>query len=412
MKKLRLSAIAATAFAVACLASCNKDSGTGVAPKAKTLKDVKVGMICLHDNSSTYDKNFIDSVNNAVDNCGLAEGQLIVKTNIAETNACKEAAEELVEAGCNVIIADSFGHEPFLKQVAMVNPNIEFLHCTGTTAHTTAVEYPNFHNGFASIYEGRYLAGVAAGLKLKEMKEKDPKVGSKLGYVGAFTYAEVISGYTSWYLGVKSVVSDVTMDVRFTGSWYDPTGEKEAAATLIQEGAVIVSQHADSMGAPNACEEAKVPNISYNGSTYSQCPETFIISSRIDWTSTFEKLIFAKANGETLPSDIIGDLLDGSVKVTDVGSAAAPRTTAYLNQVKTQLIRGEVDVFDTKTFTVNNNWDDIKGVATKDVDGHLTSYMVEGTNVVVDEAFQESTIMAAPYFGITIDGITLKNTAF
>jgi len=425
MKKLRLSVLATALFAGIALTACSSEGGEAVPAKARTLSDVKVGMICLHDNSSTYDKNFLDSINNAVENCGLADGQLIVKTNIAESDACKTAADELVEQGCDIIIADSFGHENFIKQAAQENPNVEFLHCTGTQAHTSGLA--NFHNGFASIYEGRYLAGVTAGLKLKEMKEKDPTVASKVGYVGAFTYAEVMSGYTSWYLGVKSIVSDVTMDVRFTGSWYDATGEKEAADTLIKEGAVIVSQHADSMGAPNACEENGVPNVSYNGSTFSKCPETFLISSRIDWTSTFEKLIFARANQETLGYDIVGDLLDGSVKVTDVGTAAAARTTAIINSVKTELIKGTRQVFDCSTFTVKNAWDgDTEGTgfragATVDADYHLTSFMADvdfdtadagDTQVIENGAFAESKYRAAPYFNVEIDGITLKNRAY
>jgi len=424
MKK-RLAFVATLGTALIGLAACGGNNGSVVPPKARTLTDVKVGMICLHDNSSTYDKNFLDSINAAVENCGLKEGQLIVKTNVPEDNACKDAADELVEQGCDIIIADSFGHESFMIQAATENPNVEFFHCTGTKAHTQGLD--NYHNGFASIYQGRYLAGVTAGLKLQEMKKAKPSTASKVGYVGAFTYAEVISGYTSWYLGVKSIVPDVTMDVRFTGSWYDATGEKEAAKTLIQEGAVLVSQHADSMGAPNACEEAGVPNVSYNGSTYSACPDTFLISSRIDWTSIFEKLIFARANQTKVGADVIGDLLDGSVKLTDVGSAAAPRTTAIINDIKTQLIKGEIDVFDTDTFTVKNAWDaDTEGTGIKargqvDANYHLTSYKADvdddgtytgETEVIEDGAFKESKYRSAPYFEVEIDGITLKNRAY
>ena len=444
MKKVRLLSLAALSISAIGMTACNGDKNNGP-EKARTLEDVKVGLICLHDNSSTYDKNFIDSMNNACANAGLKESQLIVKTNVPEEgDDCKNAANELVQAGCNFIVADSFGHEANLRTVAAANPNVQFLHCTGTTAHTA--ELANFHNGFASIYEGRYLAGVAAGLKLKAMKDANPNTASKVGYVGAYTYAEVISGYTSWYLGVKSVVSDVTMDVRFTGSWYDPTAEKEAAEALINDGAVLVSQHADSMGAPNACEEHNVPNVSYNGSTYDACPNTFIISSRIDWTFIFEMYINALANKDEMMSqywlaqtDVTGNLLDGSVKLTDVGSAAAPRTQAYLDLLKYELagasLMGHSPVFATNTFTVRNAYtaegeagEAFRARATVDDDYHLLTYMadvnetdnivdgnyvsVPDTQVVFGGIFQESTERSAPYFDITIDGITLRNTKF
>ncbi len=424
MKKhlLTLGAAALVFSAVAGLASCGGNSNPA-APKARTLTDVKVGMICLEDNNSTYDKNFIDAINAAVENTGLAPENFILKTNIPESDACKTAAEELVDAGCNVVIADSFGHEAYLLEVAKANPDVQFLHCTGTMAHTEGVA--NFHNGFASIYEGRYLAGVVAGLKLEAMIKENSSTAHKVGYVGAFTYAEVISGYTSWYLGVKSIVPDVTMDVRFTGSWYDETGEKEAALALINDGAVLVSQHADSMGAPNACEEKNVPNVSYNGSTYSACPNTFLVSSRIDWTSIFENLIMATADGEgdDLDSDLIGSILDGSVKTTDVGSAAVSRSQAILNQTKNAIVAGDIKIFDTSKFTVNTAYADpgFQSKATIDGEGHLLTYMADvdtdddytpDTQVIIDGEFAESSFRAAPYFDVQIDGITLKNTAF
>ena len=119
-----------------------------------------------------------------------------------------------------------------------------------------------------------------------------------MGYVGAYTYAEVISGYTSFFLGARSVCPSVTMEVTFTGSWYDETAEKEGANKLIEDGCVLISQHADSMGAPTACETAGVPDVSYNGSTESACPNTFIVSSRIDWAPYFEYAMGCVASGD------------------------------------------------------------------------------------------------------------------
>ena len=259
---------------------------------------VKVGFITLHDENSTYDKNFIDAAKEACANLGLVENEdYFIKTNVGETEQCAEVAADLVDAGCNIIFADSFGHEPYMIQVAKENPDVQFCHSTGTRAHTEGLA--NYHNAFASIYEGRYLAGIAAGMKLNAMIEAgDIKAEeAKMGYVGAFTYAEVVSGYTSFYLGAKSVCPTVTMDVTFTGSWYDETLEKEGAEKLIQGGCKLISQHADSLGAPTACENAGIPNVSYNGSTKEAAPTptssppastgrpTMSMPSRLSWTA-------------------------------------------------------------------------------------------------------------------------------
>ena len=225
---------------------------------------VKAGFICLHDENSTYDLNFINAAKEACEKMGI---EYVIKTNIPEGQECYEAACELADAGCNFIFADSFGHEDYMIEAAKEYPDVQFCHATGTKAHTENVA--NFHNAFASIYEGRYLAGIVAGMKLNEMIDAGEITAeeAKMGYIGAYTYAEVISGYTSFYLGAKSVCPSVTMEVTFTGSWYDETAEKEGANTLINDGCVLISQHADSMGAPTACETAGVPNVSYNGST-------------------------------------------------------------------------------------------------------------------------------------------------
>ena len=187
--------------------------------------DIKVGFIFLHDETSTYDKNFIDSAKEAAKNLGLKDSQIVLRTNVPEDDECYEAAADLADSGCDVVFADSFGHESYVLKAAREFPDVEFCHATGTQAHTAGVD--NFHNAFAEIYEGRYLAGVAAGMKLAEMIEDGDITAAeaKMGYVGAFPYAEVISGFTSFYLGAKSVVPEVTMTVRYTSSWYDEVAE-------------------------------------------------------------------------------------------------------------------------------------------------------------------------------------------
>ena len=386
-----------------------KDDTQGNGDGDATAAKVKVGFITLHDENSTYDKNFIDAAKEACANLGLVENEdYFIKTNVGETEQCAEVAADLVDAGCNIIFADSFGHEPYMIEVAKANPEVQFCHSTGTRAHTEGLA--NYHNAFASIYEGRYLAGIAAGLKLNAMIEAgDIKAEeAKMGYVGAFTYAEVVSGYTSFYLGAKSVCPTVTMDVTFTGSWYDETLEKEGAEKLIQGGCKLISQHADSLGAPTACENAGVPNVSYNGSTQAACPNTYIISSRINWAPYYEYAIKAVMDGTAIDADWTGTLATNSVVLTDLNTTVAAEGTAEAIAAATEkLEKGEVHVFDCSTFTV-------KGEA-------LTSYMADvntddaytpDTEVVHDGYFSESEFRSAPYFDLQIDGINLLDTNF
>ncbi|MBQ2721187.1 MAG: BMP family ABC transporter substrate-binding protein [Clostridia bacterium] len=370
--------------------------------------DFKLGVILLHDEASTYDLNFIEAVNRAAAELGLSEEQVIFKKNIPESNECYEAAADLVDEGCDIIFADSFGHETYLLKAAKEFTDVQFCHATGTMAHTEKLS--NFHNAFASIYEGRFLAGVAAGMKLNEMIADGTITAdqAKMGYVGAFTFAEVISGYTSFYLGAKYVCPEVTMEVQFTGSWYDEIKEKDAATALINNGCVLISQHADSMGAPSVCEEKNVPNVSYNGSTLASCPNTFIVSSKIDWTPYFVYICESVQNGTEIALDWTGTLSTGSVALTEVNAAAAAEGTQdKINEIREKLISGEVKVFDASTFTVLGE--------------NLTSYMADvdtdaaytkDTEVIADGYFHESEYRAAPYFDIQIDGITLLNTNF
>ena len=387
---------------------------------ATASSDLKVGFIFLHDENSTYDLNFMNGAKEACANLGLSDDQVIFRTNIPEGQECYDAAAELADAGCNVIFADSFGHEDFMIQAAKEFPEVQFCHATGTKAHTEGIA--NYHNAFASIYEGRYLAGVAAGLKLNEMIANGDftEDEAKIGYVGAFTYAEVVSGYTSFFLGARSVCPTATMEVTFTGSWYDETAEKEAANKLIGNGCKLISQHADSMGAPTACETAGVPNVSYNGSTEAACPNTFIVSSRINWAPYYEYAITAVMNGEAIDADWTGTLATGSVVLTDINTnVAAEGTAEAIADVTAKLESGELQVFDCSVFTVSG--DNVTDAMTVDADGHVTSYLADvdtdaaytgDTEAVEDGAFKESTFRAAPYFDLKIDGITLLDTAF
>lgn len=408
-------------------------------------EDFKIGFIFLHDEKSTYDLNFYNGAKEAAAVMGLKEDQVIYKFNIAEDQACYDTAKEMVDAGCKAIFADSFGHGSFMAKAAKDFTDVQFFHATGTG---TSIDNPpaNLHNAFAEIYVGRYLGGVAAGMKLNEMIEnkKITAEQAKVGYVGAYPYAEVKSGYTSFFLGVKSVCPSATMSVKFTNSWYDEVAEKSAAETLINEGCVLISQHADSMGAPTACEKAGVPNVSYNGSTIEKCPNTFIISSKIDWAPYFKAIIasfstkysqvlattFVPANNgdmsykeaatkikKMVGKDFTGDLMiTGSVKMSAINAdvMAKGTSTKLAEELTNIMYAGTLSeelcpaayIFNCANFTVKNAKADTSEFSkaasiTMDADGHLTSYTADVKDEINDKG--ESTFV--PETEVVLNGV-------
>lgn len=404
MKKIL--ALLLTAVMIFSLAACGEGGGTASKKDSgeESKSDIKVGFIFLHDENSTYDKNFIDAANEVKAKLGLSDEQIFFKTNVPEGQECYEAAADLADKGCSLIFADSFGHEDFMIQAAKEYPDVTFCHATGTKAHTENI--PNFYNAFASIYEGRFLAGVAAGLKINEMIDAGTITADEalMGYVGAHPYAEVKSGLTSFFLGARYVCPSVKMEVKYTNSWFDIAAEKETANALIQDGCVLISQHADSEGAPKACEEANVPNVAYNLDTRDWGPNTALISSKINWAPYFEHIINATVNGTEITQDYCGGIEDDVVQLLGFNDkVAAEGTQEKLDEVKAKLASGEIKVFDTDTFTVDG-----KKVESYKADVDSDENYEPDTEVVSDGYFHESEFRSAPYFDLDIDGITTK----
>ena len=357
----------------------------------------KFCLITLHDSSSSYDKNFIDAFKEIGTELGV---DVEIKSDVPEGEECYNAAKEFAESGCKGIFADSFGHEEYILRAAKEYPKIQFAHATGTLAHTEKLD--NFHNVFAKIYEARYVTGIAAGMKLNEMiKNNEIKESeAKIGYVGAFPYAEVISGFTAFYLGAKSVCNSTTMKVRYTGSWYDEKLEKEAAEKLIDDDKCkIISQHADSQGAPNVCESKGVPNVYYNGEN-TQLTKSYLISQKINYKPFFKIFVEKTQKGTKMDYDYTGSLNDDSVIVYKASSIAASGTQAAVDKAIEDLKSNKTKVFDTSKFTVGG-----QKLTSYKADVDTDENFEKDTEAISDGYFHESELRSAPYFDIIIDGI-------
>ena len=251
---------------------------------------IKVGFVYIGDTGTAYTNNFFRAQMELEDALG-GRVQTVAKFNIADDDSCERALQDLVDAGCNLIISTSYGFGEATKRCAAQNPAVQFCHATGDTANTAPL-LPNFHNFMGTIYEGRYVSGVVAGMKLRELIDSGavPPSAAKVGYVGAFPFAEVISGYTAFFLGVRSVVPHATMTVRYTDTWSNYVTEKRCAELLIADGCVIISQHSDTTGSAIACEEASVKrgktvfHVGYNQSMTDVAPTTSLVSCRTNWS--------------------------------------------------------------------------------------------------------------------------------
>lgn len=396
-----LSLVLAMFMVLGLLAGCGKKDNTADTPKPETetkAPSIKVGVIYIGDENEGYSAAHMAGIDAMMKSLGLKEDQVIEKTNIKEDESAYDAAVDLAENGCNVIIANSFGHEDYMIQAAKEYPEIQFLHDTGFQAKASGLK--NMHNAFNSIYEARYTAGVVAGLKLNEMIEsgKITKDKAKIGYVGAYPFAEVVSGYTSFYLGAKSVCPTVTMDVQYTNSWSDMAGEKEVATQLIANGAVLISQHADTTGAPTAAEAAGVPCVGYNVDMISVAPNSALTSAAMNWGSYYTFAVKSVIDGTPIPTDWCQGLKEGAVAITPLNEKVVAKGTAdKVKEVEDAIKSGALHVFDTKTFTIGG----------KSVDELIKSdtNFAKYADYVKDGYFHESELIAAPAFDLRIDGI-------
>ena len=402
MKKLTVVLLVALLAMTAIFAQSNTETA---APAAKTTK---IGFVVINDESDQgYTWNFTNGMNAAIEKL-KAEGynvELLTKKNTTESAICKDNNIELAEEGCEIIFNNSYGFEPYMLEAAKEYPNVKFVGMTNCAGQVD--DNPNTFNAFAAIYEARYVAGIAAGMKLQqEINEgKIKPEEAVMGYVGAFSFAEVISGMSGFYLGARSVCPSVTMKVYFVGTWGDATLEEAAANALIDEGCKLISQHSDTTSPALAAQKAGIYHVGYNTDMTKVAPDASLLSSRIDWSRYFYEFIKNHIDGKENPSDWAGTYAEGDVKVTDLNTAiAAPGTQEAMDKAIAAFHAGTLHVFDLNTFTIGGE----KGTNETMYDSFAA---VQG-NATYDGYFHESELQSAPYFVGVIDGITWLNVAY
>ena len=372
--------------------------GTAALAEGIPADEITVGYIYIGDENEAYTAAHYEGAKAMAEALGLSEDQIIIKWNTAETEACYDAAIDLAEAGCDIIFGNSFNFESYMIEAAREYPEIEFCHATGYQAATCGLD--NVHNYFTSVYESRYVSGVVAGMKLNEMIADGTITADQcvVGYVGAFPYAEVISGYTAFFLGIRSVCPEATMKVQYTNSWASFDLEKEAAEALIAQGCVLISQHADTTGAPTACEAAGVPCVGYNVSMIATAPNTALTSASIDWAPYNTYAVECVINGEPIAVDWCQGYDTGANKITELNEGVVAEGTAEkVAEVEAALVSGDLKVFDTSTFTIGG--ETLESLIEANAD------YAKYADYVSDGYFHESELASAPSFDIIIDGI-------
>ena len=412
MKKV-LALILALAMITCLFAACSGDGEGGDAP-AKS--DVKIGAVLVGDENEGYTLAHINGLKEACAALGLSETDNVVwKYAIGEDETCKTAIEDCIDQGCTLVFTNSYGHQDYAKLAAEQNPEVQIVAMTGDTAKASGLS--NFHNAFTEIYEARYAAGVVAGMKIAELdaqgklsaKNKDDAGNVKVGYVGAYPYAEVVSGYTAFYLGIKSVYSNVVMSVLYTSSWFDITAEKAAAEQLIGDGCVIIGQHADSTGAPSACQSAldagtTVYSVGYNIDMLTAAPTASLVSPTNEWGVFYTYAIKAHMNGEEFDTNWAEGFDKDAVALTALGPEVAEGTKEKVDEVIAGLKDGSIHVFDVKTFTVGGA--EVTSAFATDSDGDWTP---DTDEAIIDGYYHESYFQSAPSFQLRTDGITELN---
>ena len=419
MKKI--VALLLVAAMVLSLAACSSESGNSGSSDSNNSNvtpapsDFKVGVVLVGDENEGYTYAHIEGIKKAMAACGVSDDQVVWFYSVPEDETCYDKCIQCVAQGCKLVITNSYGHQSHAQLAASENPDVQFVAMTGDTAYKSGLK--NFKNAFNKTYESRYVSGIVAGMKIKELveagkltdKNYDADGNVKVGYVGAYPYAEVISGYTGFFLGIKSVYEKVVMDVTYTNSWFSYSDESQAADMLMSRGCVIIGQHADSAGAPSACEAALkagtvVYSVGYNVDMLNVAPTAALTSSSNDWSVYYTYAFKTVIAGQQIKTDWSEGYETGAVCITPLGTSVAAGTKEAVEKAEADIKAGKLHVFDNTTFTVGGQ--KVESALCFDSDG---DWVYDQQEAMVDGYYHESEFISAPSFNMIIDGITVLN---
>ncbi len=346
-------------------------AGATSAFKPVPVDALKVGMVLIglqDDGFSGAHYNGLEGMKTAL---GLKDEQVLYKFNVPETAECDAALRELVDAGCQIIFGNSWGFMNFMEEIAEEYPEVIFSHCSGYKNNGV-----NFNNYFGRIYQARYLAGIAAGLKTQT---------GKIGYVAAWAdNAEVNGGINAFALGVQSVNPDAMVYVKYISSWFDPTLEKQTAVALLDMDCDVIAQHVDTSMPQVAAQEAGKFGCGYNTDMTLAAPDAHLTAPIWHWASVYTAQVQDVVNGTWVPENYFLGLKEGMVDISPLSKNVAPGTAEKIEEARARILSGEWDVF---TGPIYNNAGELvvkegESLADKDITGGLmTNLLIKGVEV-------------------------------
>lgn len=411
----RFSAFILVIVLMICFVACKKQEQTKPSADTDTPPVFKIGMVFVSSQEAPESVTHVESIKKVMKEHSLSDEQLVCEYSVRADDDCYEKIAQLVDNGCDLVISNSNSHQDYMNEAATDYPDTDFVVIGGDTA--AASRLGNFYNAYTKVYEARYLSGVVAGMKLKQLDKTnaiadinlDDDGNVKLGYVGTLPSAQASSAYSAFYLGVKSVYSDVALSVQFTNKRYDMQAEIDTANQLIEQGCVVIAQHSSSVGVASAVKSASENGkvcycVGFDSDMSTVSPDNALVSAKIEWSVYYQELLDCVLNDKEIEQDWCKGYEDLAVSLTELNLCCADGTQERLDMVLTGMKSGEVQVFDTQEFTRNGKKVNTVYVTDTDKDD-----IPDEDQAIFDGFFHESYFRSAPYFTIEIDGITLLN---
>lgn len=411
----RISAVVLIVIFALNMTACNGENNTQN-PSVKGEKEVfKVGVILTGDKNEGDSKSHIQGIKQAAQELSLTEDQIVWEYTIKADDKSYDTAKKLVDSGCDVIISNNKKYQEYMQQAAKDNPDADFVVIGGDTADESGLS--NFHNAYTSIYQARYLTGIVAGLKIKELAEQgklpqeafDVDSNVKIGYVGTLPGSDVTSSYSAFYLGVKSVYENVSMYVLYTNKRDSTQAEIDATSHLVSQGCMMIVQNSELDGVYQAVEQTNSEGklcfcVGFGDETTAKDKEWMLVCAKNNWDVYYKEAIGQSMKNEDFDSDWVAGLDEGAVCISAPNQSCCEDTKQKIDEAEEGLISQQIKVFSTDSFKVNGK--EVNSAYATDTDG---DDVPDEDQAVFDSEFHESYFRSAPYFSLDIDGITVLN---